>query len=790
VVQAQAQRVLEQVQRYWGFDSLRPLQADAIGASLVKRDSLVVMPTGGGKSLCYQVPPLLTGELTVVVSPLISLMKDQVDGLRLAGYPAAALNSNLAAGEASEVRSRLLSGELRLLLVAPERLMTDSFLALLAKLHDQRPLGGFAIDEAHCISQWGHDFRPEYRRLAELRSVFPGVPFHAYTATATPRVRKDIVEQLRLKDPTVLVGVFDRPNLTYRILPRVTLIDQIAEVLRRHTGRAAIVYCITRKDTEQIAADLTALGIEAKAYHAGLDAGVRTRVQADFKNEKLNVVAATVAFGMGIDRGDVRCVIHAAMPKTVEHYQQETGRAGRDGLPAECVLFYSGADAMRWRQIMQRGADESEADRESVAAGMAIQMELLEHARRLCTGTRCRHRSLSEYFGQEYVSPGLRDPVTTTAHRLRQPESTTSEAGRDEVGGTAGSCGACDVCLRELKGVEGSNDIARKILSCVYRVGQSFGAAHVADVLRGSGAARIVQLRHHELSTWGLLREVSKERIAGYINQLVDLGVLDRVLIEGGHGSFPILKLNEESARVLRNERTIELMEAKVAEADAPEPTRPRGATYDGPPATPLTPAEVELFDSLRALRRDIAAEMNVPPYVVFADTVLEEMARVRPGSPHSFVCIRGIGQTKLGSFGPRFLEHIRDFCGRNGLGLDAVAGSRPRSLRTREVKEQRTAPRPAAVQMYSQGASIEAVAQELGVVRNTAAAYLADYILTAKPSSIDQWVEPKTYAAVADAAGKHGTKMLRPIFDHLGGTVPYDQIRLVVNHLQGGVER
>jgi ATP-dependent DNA helicase RecQ len=739
--------VLAAVRQYWGFDSLRPLQAEAIRASRDNRDSLVVMPTGGGKSLCYQVPPLLSGKLTVVVSPLIALMKDQVDALRLAGYPAAALHSNLAAEDASAVRRQLQADELRLLLVAPERLLTESFLSLLARVHDRRGFGGFAIDEAHCISQWGHDFRPEYRRLAELRNIFPGVPFHAYTATATPRVRDDIVAQLRLKEPAVLVGVFDRPNLTYRIQPRVDLLDQVAQALRRHEGRAAIIYCISRKDTEKLAADLTGIGIPARAYHAGLDPRVRTRVQEDFKAERLNVVTATVAFGMGIDRGDVRCVIHAAMPKTVEHYQQETGRAGRDGLPAECILFYSGTDAIRWDQLLLRGAGESSADSESVAEGLAIQRSLLEHARRLCTSARCRHQALSEYFGQEYAPPA-------------------------NNAGTKG-CGACDVCLYELDTVPDSTDIARKILSCVYRVGQAWGAAHVADVLRGSKAAKIIERRHHELSTFGLLANMPREAILSFINQLLDQGLLER-----SPGEFPTLRLTADSAAALKGQRPVELFRPKQLAENNTAPS------FDGEPAVPLTAPEVDLFESMRVLRRDIATELNVPPFAVFADTTLEELARVRPGSPASFVCVKGIGQTKLGTFGPRFLAHIRDYCDRNGLALDAVAGSRPRRAVSRPAKGP-SRPRPLAVQMFTDGRSIDEVAQALGVAHNTAAAYLADFILTARPASIEAWVSGDTYKAVADAASKHGHNLLRPIFDHLGGSIPYEQIRLVVNHLK-----
>ncbi|MBL0922575.1 MAG: ATP-dependent DNA helicase RecQ [Phycisphaerales bacterium] len=392
------ERVREVVKSVWGFDALRPLQQEAIDASLAGRDSLVVMPTGGGKSLCYQVPPLVSGRLCVVISPLIALMNDQVAGLEMAGYPAAALHGHVGEAESGAIRRRAEAGELRLLLAAPERALSAGFISWLKRLETRGAGAGvesFAIDEAHCISQWGHDFRPEYRRLAELRRHFPGAPLHAYTATATERVREDIVEQLGLRNPAVLVGRFDRSNLTYRVAPRVRLEDQAVEALRRHEGRGAIVYCISRRDTESMASSLQRAGIDARAYHAGMDARSRLRAQEDFKNERLNVVVATVAFGMGIDRGDVRLVLHAAMPKTIEHYQQETGRAGRDGLASECVLLYSASDAVRWRQLMERGAAEAE-DPEAAADALGAQWELLAGMQSFASGACCRHTAISE----------------------------------------------------------------------------------------------------------------------------------------------------------------------------------------------------------------------------------------------------------------------------------------------------------------------------------------------------------------------------------------------------------
>jgi ATP-dependent DNA helicase RecQ len=729
---------MEVVGRYWGFDSLRPVQEDAVRAALQGRDSLVVMPTGGGKSLCYQVPPLLTARLGVVVSPLIALMKDQVDGLVLAGYPAAALHSNLSPEESRDAERRLASGELRLLLIAPERLLAGGMLDRLSRLG----VGSFSIDEAHCISQWGHDFRPEYRRLAELRERFPGAAVHAFTATATRRVQEDIVEQLRLRDPALLIGTFDRPNLTYRILPRVRIEEQTAEAIRRHAAGenagAAIVYSISRRDTETLAGALGALGIQAEAYHAGLPAGERRRIQDDFAQERLDVVVATVAFGMGIDRSNVRLVVHAAMPKSVEAYQQETGRAGRDGLPAECLLLHSGADAPKWRRIMEESAAESGASEESLRTGM----ELLERMHRFAAGAACRHRALSEYFGQEY----------------RPPE------------GAAG-CGACDVCLGDLQSVPDSTTIARKIVSCVARCGQGFGAAHIADVLRGSSTQRVKDRRHDQLSTFGLMRGVPKALIAGYINQLVDLGLLERAGTE-----FPIVVLSETSVELLRGRRGASLLEPK-RELAAAGRVRGEGRRAD---ERPLEPEEAALFEALRGLRLSIARERNLPPYVVFTDATLRDMARLRPTAVDAMRGVRGVGERKKADLGPRFAAFIHEYCGKHGLrpAADSAPAAADRGPEGRGSQS-------AYFALFRQGLSVEGAARRLGHKASTAGGYLAEFVEHEKPASIDPWVDQETYRLIAQTAANLGAERFKPIFDHLGGRVDYVQIRVVMTHLR-----
>ncbi len=718
-------QILATVRRYWGFNSLRPLQEEAIRAGLEHHDSLVVMPTGGGKSLCYQVPAELAQRTDIVVSPLISLMKDQVDGLRECGYPATALYSGMSATALRDAEAGMAAGRHRLVFVAPERLLTPRFLQLIERLQ----VRAFAIDEAHCISHWGHDFRPEYRRLAELKERFPNASVHAYTATATERVRADIAAQLRLKDPLLLVGTFDRPNLVYRVVPRVDVQAQVRDVIHRHAGQAAIVYCISRKDAEAMAEALRSSGVRASHYHAGMEAEERRKTQDAFAAEQLDVVAATVAFGMGIDRSDVRCVVHAAMPKSIEHYQQETGRAGRDSLEAECVLFYSAADVIRWESLIEKSAAEANAPAEVSAAAR----QLLEHMRRFCTGSQCRHRRLSEYFGQAYANP---------------------------------NCGACDVCLNEVEGVADATVTAQKILSCVARAGERFGAEHVIDVLLGANTERVRRWQHEQLSTYGLLKGTNRKSLTNMVYQLIDDGLLERTADER-----PVLRLNDASWTVLRGQRTVQLLQPKAVVTQA----RIDEESWEG--------VDRGLFESLRTLRRQVAEERSVPSYVVFGDATLRDMARARPGSPRTFLNVRGIGDRKLADLGQRFLEHLAAYCSEHQLQLDAAAGNRPR----RDRQPNRSEARKAAFEMFAKGSTVDQVTAATGRALGTTWGYLAEFVETQHPARLDAWIDPKTYRAVAEAVKDVGTGYLKPLFEHLGGTVPYEHIRLVVAHLQAG---
>jgi len=721
---------MQAVRRYWGFNTLRPLQEQAILAGLEGRDSLVVMPTGGGKSLCYQVPPLLAGRTDIVVSPLIALMKDQRDALQRCGYPAATMHSNMTSEELRASEAQLAAGTVRLLFVAPERLVMPRFLGMLERLD----IRAFAIDEAHCISHWGHDFRPEYRHLAILKRRFPRASLHAYTATATQRVRQDIVEQLRLADPTILIGTFDRPNLVYRVIPRVDVYAQTLETVRRHARQAVIVYCISRRDTEAMAEWLVQNKIRAAHYHAGMESDDRRRTQDAFAEEKLDVIVATVAFGMGIDRGDVRSVIHAAMPKSLEHYQQETGRAGRDGLEAECVLFYSAADAIKWESLIDKGAENAAEPAEVSKAGRRLLRQMQAYAG---TGV-CRHRAISEHFGQSYP--------------------------RD-------NCGACDICLDEAETVADATIIAQKILSCVARVEERFGAGHVIDVLRGGKTEMIQRWGHERLSTYGLLKEIDRKSLTNLVYQLIDQGLLDR-----NDGDLPTLKLNDASWQVLRGKRQVRLMKPATA---GPKRTKAEAESWEG--------VDSGLFESLRGLRRDLAEKDRVPVYFIFGDVTLRELARIRPTTLTRFASIRGIGQTKLADYGKTFTEHIRSYCKAHGLEADQAGSDEA----LRRIPRRVTAAKRTALVLFAHGASIEDVMKAIDRARSTTMQYLVEYIAAECPQRIDRWVAPETYKLVAGAARRLGTTPLRPIFDALDGRIPYDTIRLVARHLDavGAVE-
>jgi len=613
------------LRQYWGFEGLRPLQGDVVEAALSGQDALVVMPTGGGKSLCFQLPALLSDRLTVVVSPLISLMKDQVDALKLIGYPAGALNSGLTVGEQRETIAGVESGALKLLYLSPERLVTEATARLLARASEGRGVGHIAIDEAHCISHWGHDFRPEYRQLESLRHWFPEASVHGFTATATPRVQDDIASQLGLRDAQRFIGCFDRPNLTYRVVPKLDPGATIAEAVRRHQADAVIVYCISRKDTEQVASRLQSEGFDARAYHAGLSDSERREVSEAFAQERLGVVVATVAFGMGIDRANVRCVVHESMPKSIEAYQQETGRAGRDGLPSECVMLYSNADLMRWKRVMADGSP----------AQVRHQHALLEEVRRFATGTRCRHAALSAYFGQEL------------------PER----------------CEACDVCLDGQPVVPGSTRIAQKIVATAREIAQGGprGVAHLSAVLVGADSKAIRNAGHDRLRGYGSLTGEHKEKIQAWIHQLVDQAYL---AVEGDQ--YPVVLPTAEGTALLRADAHVELREVAAV---ALRPGRRRADRSGSRDADTL-------FQALRAERTRIAEERRVAAYMVLHDSTLSEIADRCPRDLAELARIPGIGERKLADIGDRILAVVAsrsgDLLSRASQAAPLFAASEP----------------------------------------------------------------------------------------------------------------
>lgn len=718
------------VERHWGFASFRPLQERAIRAVLDGRDSLVVLPTGGGKSLCYQAPAIVRNGLTIVVSPLISLMKDQVDGLARIGVPAVRLDSGQSMDERATAVTAIRRGSARLVFTSPERLVNTDIYHLLRDAGTHT----VAVDEAHCVSHWGHDFRPEYRQLARLREFFPGVSVHGYTATATERVRRDIVEQLGLNEPDVIIGNFDRPNLTYRVLPRLELLGQLREVIDRHKGDAGIIYCLRRRDVDSVTSALSAIGYRAAPYHAGMEARDRRSTQDAFAAEKIDIVVATVAFGMGIDRSNVRYVIHAAMPKSMEHYQQETGRAGRDGLPSECLLLFSGSDIITFKTIIQKSAEEAGASPEYRAATLRH----LEEMARYCRGATCRHRTLVEYFGQRY------EPA---------------------------SCGACDQCLGDTQDVPDSTVIAQKILSCVARVKEGFGANHVVHVLRGRMTQAIVSRGHDKLSTFGLLNESPRGQIHDWVYQLIGQGVLEQ-----SEGDYPVLKLNAASWEVMKGKRSARLVRlAGKAESEGRQRRQP-GALPVG--------ADAGLFEELRALRRAEAARAEIQPYMVFPDSVLAELARGRPTTEAALRRVSGVGDFKLQSFGPVFLKAIRDYCARTGLATDvppprtSAPPAAPRTGLTSTTKS-------LAFELFRKGASIAEVLDKTKMSPSTVTGYLTDFILAEKPASIFTWVPEDVCERIAAAAEIHGTGRLKPIFLELNEEIGYDQIRVVFAFLQ-----
>jgi ATP-dependent DNA helicase RecQ len=706
------------LKQYWGYDSFLSLQREAMECVLNNRDSVVVLPTGGGKSLCFQAPAMCIPGMAVVVSPLISLMKDQVDALKDCGVPSAFINSSLLPDEKRVIASDIRQGKIKLLYVAPERLVLDNFITFLK----QTKISFIAVDEAHCISAWGHDFRPEYRELRALKKAFPGISIHAYTATATENVRKDISQELSLTNPEILVGSFDRPNLVYSIIPRGNKLSQIRSILDRHQSESGIIYCIRRTDVDDLCSALTEKGYRVLPYHAGMSDTDRKKNQEAFIKDEVDTIVATVAFGMGIDKSNVRYVIHAGMPKSLEHYQQETGRAGRDGLEAECYLFYSSGDFNTWRFIFS----DSEPD------AMEIALNKLKDMYNFCMNGMCRHKSIVSYFGQTL--------------------------GKE-------NCNACDVCLDQVELLEDSSTVSQKILSSVARLKGEFSVAYISQILVGLKDKRIIQFGHDKLDMYGILSDKGRQHVQSWIDQLVSQEYLERT------GEFNTISITDKGKQVLKGQDTPRLL--KLAEkAEKAEKAKIASDSWEG--------VDMGLFGVLRALRREKADEQGVPAFIVFSDSALRDMARRRPSTLSSFLNVSGVGQKKCETYGKDFIKAIVNYCTKNSVDLD-IKSRQNNYVIERDEENIPSAVKRRAFNLFKQGSTAIEVAQSTGRALSTVSSYLEEYIKQERITDPSSWVNDVINSRILEAIESVGTDRLRPIYEFLNGEIGYDLIRISV---------
>jgi ATP-dependent DNA helicase RecQ len=708
------------LKQYFGFSSFRPLQEEIIRDSLAGKDLFAVLPTGGGKSLCFQLPALVRPGLTVVVSPLIALMKDQVDALQAAGVAATFLNSSLAAGESKPRLRGLHNAEFKLLYVAPERLLLSGFLEDLKKWN----VSAFAIDEAHCVSEWGHDFRPEYRQLSSLREKFPGVPFMALTATATERVRADIVEQLHLHNPRCYVASFNRPNLTYRVSAKSGSYEQILNFIRARKNEAGIIYGQSRKTAEQLADKLTADGIKSAPYHAGLSPDQRSRNQEDFLRDSVQVVCATIAFGMGINKPNVRFVIHYDLPKNIEGYYQETGRAGRDGLPSECLLLFSPGDRVK----QMRFIDEKPNPEERAIA--RAQLEQMIHYAEIAS---CRRGSLLGYFGE------------------RVEES---------------NCGGCDNCLSPRATWDGTV-AAQKFLSCVYRIreksGFGVGMNHIVEVLTGADTDKVRKFGHQSLSTYNIGGEHTRAEWGAIGRELIRLGFLFQ-----NTEKFSVIEITKPGLAALKSRQKITL--TKPVAAPAPDKEKHRAGEIA---------CDEALFEKLRALRKQLADERGVPSYIIFSDVSLRQMARLYPAGDKDFARISGVGEKKLREFGAVFMAEVaahlqtnaRQIFADDSFGAPAPPVGPQRSKLTDTVRE--------TLHFFRQGKPVAEIARIRGFKDSTVYTHLEEAIRAGETVNLNSLLDPQAQHDIAAAFSRFGFGNLVGAVESLGGHYSHGQLRV-----------
>ena len=715
---------LSVLEKYFGYEKFRPLQDKIIRSVLSGKDCLVLMPTGGGKSVCYQVPAIMMEGITVVISPLIALMKDQVDGLRLNGVNAAFLNSSLSNELQNNLMKDLQDQKIKLLYIAPERLTAglNYFISFLKTL----PVKLFAIDEAHCISHWGHDFRPDYLLLSSLKENFPNVPLIALTATADNLTRKDILHKLNLHKPEVFISSFNRSNIRYIIDDKDDHFNKILDFLEAHKSESGIIYSLSRQNTEDIAERLRENGFNALSYHAGLDQETRVRRQEQFKNDDVDIMVATVAFGMGIDKSNVRYVIHETLPKNIESYYQETGRAGRDGLPAQALLFYSSGDLMKLKRFISIEGNPEQTQ---------IYLKKLNQISDFCQSHTCRRKFLLNYFDEEFNAP----------------------------------CGNCDVCLGGIAvNTFDGTIIAQKALSAVIRLNERFGMGYVINILKGSDSAKVHDV-HKNLPTYGKGSEFTFDEWRNYFRQLIDRGFLFQ------QGEFSVLNVSERGKDVLYRDEKVELImpkEKKTARAE-------KKGRY-------VASAEVNydknLFELLRKLRLEISRSEGVPPYIIFPDTTLIEMAAYFPFQLHDLPHISGFGKIKIEKYGDDFLKVVAKYCTENNLTSKMNEKASTKSFDTEKGKKNISDTKKLSFDMYVNDISIPDIARQRRLTENTITDHLLHFVLTGDINVL-KFVSKMKLETISNAIDEIGDTQLTQLKEKLGDEISYTEIKAVINY-------